>query len=160
VAEVVIMKTHIAAIIVAALLVGPVVQVSGHSRRAWSGSITDLMSPKEIEATGVNTLSAKQVAALTAWIDEYQWRIAQDVADITNEGYAGDSQSIETNIDGDFDGWDGATIFTLANGQVWQQASPSAKYLFAKSPRVMITRQPYKMRVEGIPVEIAVRRLK
>jgi type IV secretory pathway VirB10-like protein len=32
-----------------------------------------------------------------------------------------DDESIRTRIMGEFRGWDGATVFTLANGQVWQQ---------------------------------------
>lgn len=32
------------------------------------------------------------------------------------------SPAIETQIDGDFSGWEGETIYKLRNGHIWQQA--------------------------------------
>jgi len=31
------------------------------------------------------------------------------------------SPAIESRVDGEFEGWDGETIFPLTNGQIWQQ---------------------------------------
>lgn len=69
---------------------------------------------------------------------------------------------IESRIDGEFQGWDGETIFKLANGQIWQQASYAYHYHYAYSPEVTIyqTSQGYKMKVEGVEETILVRRLK
>jgi hypothetical protein len=39
-----------------------------------------------------------------------------------------DDEVIHTRILGRFTGWDGHTVFTLENGQVWQQANPDLKY--------------------------------
>ena len=41
---------------------------------------------------------------------------------------AGSPSAIETEIEGDFNGWDGETIFKLANGQIWQQAEYDYEY--------------------------------
>jgi hypothetical protein len=69
---------------------------------------------------------------------------------------------IETKIDGEFEGWDGETIFKLANGQIWQQDSYSYTYHYAYSPDVLIyyISGRYKMRVEGVDDFIYVTRLK
>jgi hypothetical protein len=69
---------------------------------------------------------------------------------------------IETKIDGEFEGWDGETIFKLANGQIWQQDSYNYTYHYAYSPDVLIyyVGGRYKMRVEGVDDFIYVTRLK
>ena len=69
---------------------------------------------------------------------------------------------IESRIDGEFKGWEGETIFKLANGQIWQQASYAYTYSYAYSPAVIIfrTASGYQMQVEGVSGRIAVRRLK
>lgn len=40
----------------------------------------------------------------------------------------------DTTIDGDFDGWEGDTIFELSNGQVWQQAAYAYTYTMRTGP--------------------------
>lgn len=69
---------------------------------------------------------------------------------------------IESRIDGEFNGWDGETIFRLQNGQIWQQASYAYRYNYAYSPRVLIYRSDsvYKLKVDGVEGEIVVRRLR
>ena len=51
--------------------------------------------------------------------------------------------NVDSQIDGDFEGWDGDTVFILMNGQVWQQSSYSYHYHYAYSPRVLIFKQGY-----------------
>lgn len=69
---------------------------------------------------------------------------------------------IESQIDGDFEGWDGDTIFKLTNGQIWQQSLYSYTYHYAYRPNVIIypTSGGYKMKVDGVSSEIYVKRLK
>jgi hypothetical protein len=69
---------------------------------------------------------------------------------------------IESYIDGDFEGWEGETIFKLSNGQIWQQASYSYTYHYAYSPKVIIFQKDgaYHMSVEGVNDTIRVQRLK
>ena len=70
------------------------------------------------------------------------------------------SSVIETRIDGDFEGWEGETIFKLMNGQIWQQSEYNYHYAFM--PEVLIYRSGggYKMKVDGIGDSIRVTRLK
>lgn len=69
---------------------------------------------------------------------------------------------IESQIDGEFTGWDGETVFRLMNGQIWQQVSYSYTYHYAFMPRVLIFRagSGYQMQVEGVEGRIAVRQLR
>jgi hypothetical protein len=69
---------------------------------------------------------------------------------------------IETQIDGDFEGWEGETIVKLMNGQIWQQTEYYYYYHYAFMPKVTIikTGTGYKMIVDGIPKAIGVTRLK
>ena len=75
---------------------------------------------------------------------------------------SGGAQTIESYIDGDFEGWSGETIFKLDNAQIWQQASYSYTYHYAYRPKVLIYRSgaTYKMQVEGLSGTISVKRLK
>lgn len=72
------------------------------------------------------------------------------------------SDIIESKIDGDFEGWDGETIFKLSNSQVWQQDSYDYHYHYAYSPDVLIYKSGsrYKMKVKGVDEEIFVKRIK
>ena len=45
---------------------------------------------------------------------------------------------IESQIDGDFKGWEGETIYKLRNGQIWQQSSYHYHYHYAYAPEVII----------------------
>ncbi len=68
----------------------------------------------------------------------------------------------QSRIKGEFEGWSGSTLFTLVNGQVWQQSSYSFTRCNAHSPPVVIYRSGigYKMKVDGVDQAIWVRRLK
>ena len=70
---------------------------------------------------------------------------------------------IESQIEGDFEGWEGETIYSLINGQIWQQSDYYYHYHYAFQPKVFIYKSGigYKMRVEGDDEkEINVKRLK
>ncbi len=71
-------------------------------------------------------------------------------------------QVIETNIDGEFEGWDGDTIFKMMNGSIWQQASYAYTYHYAYMPDVIIYLKNgmYFMKVEGVEDELQVSRLR
>jgi hypothetical protein len=69
---------------------------------------------------------------------------------------------IETQIDGDFEGWEGETIVKLMNGQIWQQTEYHYHYHYAFMPKVLIYRSGggYKMKVDGIDKAVGVERLR
>lgn len=68
------------------------------------------------------------------------------------------AQIIETQIDGEFEGWEGETTFKMMNGQIWQQSSYAYLYHYAYSPKVMIykTSNGYEMKVDGVDETINV----
>lgn len=69
---------------------------------------------------------------------------------------------IESRIEGEFDGWDGETIFKLQNGQTWKQSSYAYYYHYAYSPKVTIYKDgsTYKMMVDGVDKKIDVVQIK
>lgn len=69
---------------------------------------------------------------------------------------------VESKIDGDFEGWDGDTIFKLENGQIWQQSSFAFTYKFAFRPKVIIFQKDSRwfMKVDGVEKTIEVKQLK
>lgn len=72
------------------------------------------------------------------------------------------SPAIESSISGDFNGWEGETIFKLQNGQIWQQAEYDYEYDYDYSPDVTIyeTTAGCRMKVEGEDETILVKRIK
>jgi hypothetical protein len=45
---------------------------------------------------------------------------------------------VESQIDGDFNGWEGETIVKLMNGQIWQQTEYHYEYNYAYMPNVLV----------------------
>jgi hypothetical protein len=72
------------------------------------------------------------------------------------------SPAIETTIDGEFEGWNGETIFKLSNGQIWQQAEHDYMYSYSYMPEVTIysTETGCKLKVEDETETILVKRIK
>jgi hypothetical protein len=69
---------------------------------------------------------------------------------------------VETEIDGDFEGWEGETIVKLMNGQVWQQSEYHYEYHYAFDPKVLIYHSGggWKMKVDGTSEAVGVTRLR
>lgn len=70
--------------------------------------------------------------------------------------------SIESQIDGDFEGFEGETIIKLMNGQIWQQSEYHYHYHYSFMPKVLIYKKGavYKMKVDGIDKSVGVTRIK
>jgi len=70
--------------------------------------------------------------------------------------------AIESHIPGHFEGWDARTRIKLANGQVWQIADDSSRYLYVDNPKVTIRRGAlgaFYLDVEGSRGSVRVRRV-
>jgi hypothetical protein len=69
---------------------------------------------------------------------------------------------IESQIDGEFEGWEGETVVKLINGQIWQQTEYHYTYHYAYRPEVLVYRSSsgYKMKVEGVDEAVGVTRLR
>ncbi|MEO8173787.1 MAG: hypothetical protein ABI581_11915 [Sediminibacterium sp.] len=60
---------------------------------------------------------------------------------------------IESNISGDFKGYDGASSFKLQNGQEWKQDETTSNVmsnLFRPAVIIYLTGEGYKMKIEGL----------
>jgi len=70
--------------------------------------------------------------------------------------------AIETEIDGEFNGWEGETIIKLMNGQIWQQKEYHYEYHYAYMPKVLVYRSGggFKMKVDGTSQAVGVERLR
>lgn len=68
---------------------------------------------------------------------------------------------VETRIDGEFNGWDGETIFNMMNGQIWKQSNYAYQYHYAYMPDVLIYEfnGSWVMKVEGVDETINVTQL-
>lgn len=126
--------------------------------------IEELMTAQQFQRAGLAKLSPEELAQLDAWLVRYTRAVMQasNATAGSSGAPSGPGAVIETRIDGEFSGWDGETIFKLANGQIWQQASYAYKYHYAYSPKVLIYRSGagFRMKVDGVDGEIAVRQLK
>lgn len=67
---------------------------------------------------------------------------------------------IESQINGEFKGWEGETEYELTNGQVWKQCAYYYEYKYAYMPEVLIYSAGggYRMQVEGTSADV--RRIK
>lgn len=105
-------------------------------------SLEERMSQAQFHAAGLDKLSPEELASLNAWLAAHMGGETQYV---TPSGspvfYPQDSarESIESHIAGTFNGWRGATVFTLDNGQKWKQAE-SGSYACGpfENPKVTI----------------------
>ena len=126
--------------------------------------IQDMMSSAEFKRAGLQKLTRNELAALNEWLLEYTLQIAQllDNQSPAPTTAAPQGQVMESQIDGDFEGWEGETVFKLTNGQIWQQASYSYRYHYAFMPQVIIypAGSGFKMMVDGVDETIYVTRLK
>jgi hypothetical protein len=139
--------------------------------RDSSLKIEQVMTAQELQQTGVSTLTSQQRDALDRWLVNYTIRVlslSQSVkpqdpnppaARTTGFGCA---STVESTIDGDFNGWEGETIFKLDNGQIWQQAEYDYMYSYSFRPDVTIyqTRSGCRMKVEDEEETVLVKRIK
>ena len=85
-----------------------------------------------------------------------------ELISIKNDNKEKEITSIESHIDGDFEGFEGETIIKLTNGQIWQQTEYYYHYHYSYMPSVIIFKSDYgyRMQVDGIDKLIGVTKLK
>ena len=130
-------------------------------------ALTETLTPAQYKAAGMDKLTPREREVLNRAAKVYAIAMislatSEARAPIASAPIAQSGGVVESRIDGEFTGWEGETIFKLMNGQIWQQASYAYTYHYAYGPKVLIYRSGggYKMKVEGVNGEIAVRRLK
>lgn len=124
-------------------------------------SVVSKLTPEEFKAAGLHKLSAHEIAALDAALQR-QTAVApaKRTPEPSREALFGAEtlpaakaaaapSSIHTRIAGRFDGWTGKTVFTLENGQRWQQRIPDT-YVAPRpleSPAVVLERGSFGYRL-------------
>jgi hypothetical protein len=124
--------------------------------------LEQLLTKDEQSRLGITTISPEGKTVIRdALIRMYQqgYRAGQ----IANKSVAVPAPSvIETQVDGEFSGWEGETIIKLINGQIWQQTEYHYEYHYAYMPKVLVylSGSGFKMKVEGTEQAIGVQRLR
>jgi hypothetical protein len=133
--------------------------------------IEDVMTPQELKDTAFSGLTAPQRAAVNIWLNRYTETVIKLAAGAKAEGpksprarTSGSSDcapAVESTIKGDFEGWDGETIFKLDNGQIWEQAEYDYMYSYSYRPDVTIyeTKSGCRMKVEDEDETIVIKRI-
>ena len=115
------------------------------------------MKPADYEAAGLQKLDPAERAKLDDFIRNYvaasNERVATTAVDkAVKENKVSAPEVIQSRIVGPFTGYNGRTIFTLANGQRWAQSQrDSAYYPKIESPPVIIVKAGfgYRMHIAG-----------
>ena len=134
--------------------------------------IRKLLTQTQQQSAGLHRLTSAEMDMLNAYLNAIVITAAQSMLSelettIPGTGSYGapsyDAQAfIESRISGEFEGWDGETVFKLINGQVWQQASYAYYYHYAYMPKVTIYKvgARYKMQVDGVSGSVYVKRIR
>jgi hypothetical protein len=130
----------------------------------------DVMTAQELKDTGVSGLTAAQKKAFEEWLSRYTTTVYNvAVNQGTRESSVKPSEvrsvcapAVESTLAGDFNGWEGETIFKLDNGQIWEQAEYSYTYSYSYRPEITIYQVSggCRMKVEDEDETIMVRRIK
>lgn len=132
-----------------------------------SPTLEERMSQTEFRAAGLDKLSPEELHQLNGWLDTHGGATVKYVNSNGTPTFYPDSEdkpTIEAHIDGTFFGWRGKTVFTLDNGQEWQQAE-SGIYDTGKlvNPKVKIKPMllgSWLMYVEHCECNVRVNRIK
>jgi hypothetical protein len=147
------------------LLLGGLVLGFGLVPIASSGQETTLeqiLSKEEQASLGLSSMPQEKRAALTKVLTRiFRQGVAFGEAKGATGGGGGGSAT-ETQVDGEFNGWEGETIIKLLNGQIWQQTEYHYEYHYAYMPKVLLysTGAVFKMKVKGTSQAIGVQRLR
>ena len=142
-----------------------------------TANIEQQMSADEFKAAGLDKLSAKELAALNAWLQQKvttETAVAVEKAKEEgrkevvekNRGFFdfGSAEPIESVIVGEFTGFGKGKKYTLQNGQVWEQIEPASLSGVRKTD-VSVKIKPgvlgnWFMKIDGYNTQAKVRRIK
>ncbi len=147
------------------------------AQRVVDGDLQQQMSPAEFKAAGLDKLDPQELASLNHWLQgtvEAARAHAVDVAReegrqeviVKNRGFFdfGSKEPITATLQGEFTGFGKGRVYTLDNGQQWEQMDAvTAAGVRRQAPRVSIkpgVMGAWYMRVDNINVQPKVRRVK
>lgn len=124
------------------------------------GALDNEHEPDSDLAAGARRTRPPSLEDIESELRQLEENIAKIAAKLAPAGNGPDL--IESRIEGEFEGWEGDTIFKLDNGQIWQQVTYGYTYTYKFRPKVWIikTHGAYKMKVEGMSSTIFVKRLR
>lgn len=136
-------------------------------------SLEEQMTGTEFAEAGLEKLTPAELASLNAWIRRHSLgtlaapATATAASTSTEDRRGFDDEEDETPITsqlvGTFSGWDGQTVFKLANGMIWAQADKDKHYVKEiRNPTVVIEKgflTGWRLRVEGDDEDCKVRRI-
>lgn len=167
------MKKILLALVILASI-PPVVFADGFS------SLEEQMTGKEFMAAGLGKLSEQELAALNDWIRRHSvatldaptaapaaaasaaasTAAAEDRRGLSKDA---DESPIRSAILGEFDGWDGQTVFKLENGMIWVQDDKDTFYVRDLENPVAVIEpgmfNSWHLHVEGYRSKTKVRRI-
>ena len=144
---------------------------------ALTADVEQQMTAEQFKAAGLDKLSAKELAALNAWLQQKvttETAVAVEKAKEEgrkevvekNRGFFdfGSAEPIESVIVGEFTGFGTGKKYTLQNGQVWEQIEPASLSGVRKTD-VSVKIKPgvlgnWFMKIDGYNTQAKVRRIK
>ena len=141
--------------------------VTAAGAQSTSATLEERMSQTDFREAGLDKLSPTELAHLNGWLQAHGEGKVKYVSPSGAPVFYPESSARETvddSIAGTFVGWRGKTIFTLENGQQWQQAE-SGMYDAGKFERPKVKIKPmllgsWLMYVEGCGCSLRVQRVK
>jgi hypothetical protein len=143
-------------------------------------SVEERMTGKEFIETGLNKLTEAELAALNQWLRNHSVATLESAAAQSSvgsavapavvaqdergfEGAETDRSLITSRLVGEFDGWDGETIFELENGMVWKQ-DETDKFFTRNLVNPMVTVKSglfnsWRLSVDGYNKSVKVKRI-
>jgi hypothetical protein len=130
-----------------------ILMVTSHATEAQSSNIPleKRLTAEQMQATGLDTLSAKQLALLNQLLQEQTTQaievaVEKNTAEVKASAPVApmavpvlSNEPFKSRIIGSFSGWQTGTVFTLENGQQWQVNKGSAKLFDTlKDPAVQV----------------------
>jgi Cu2+-containing amine oxidase len=138
------------------------------------------MTGKEFMAAGLTKLSPEELDALNAWIRNRSLATLDkpvpgtSVAAASSTAETGDRRGLPSDDDrddspirsaiiGEFDGWDGQTVFRLENGMIWVQDDRDKFYARDIENAIAVIEpgmfDSWHLHIEGYKAECKVRRI-
>lgn len=164
------------------LLVAGLLAAPGAPAQSDFSSLEERMTGREFREAGLDKLSEEELANLNAWLEENldgsgsgpatagdgdslktRQEIRREVEEEVRAEQEGDRSEIVTTIPGHFTGWEGRTVFELANGQVWRQTTGGTHRFSVEDPTVVIYPVAFggwRLRLEEGGPSIGVERVK
>jgi len=148
-------------LITIALLCSALVQAKDHPEV----TLEKLLTKPQLESLNVSKMTAAQketlrMALINSYITGFESGKEKgiELAVEYQQKKSAPSGTIESQIDGEFEGFEGETIIKLMNGQIWQQTEYWYHYHYSYMPKVIIFRsgEGYKIKVDGIDKAIGV----